>query len=92
LKVARKKGTPAYDGAIKNVGPAYAGPSELRLPKSSVMIAYFFFEDFLPPAFLPPAFFFAAISAHHLSCRTGPLGRALGIASLDRSSKLCKRV
>ncbi|HEX6098628.1 MAG TPA: hypothetical protein VF432_20090 [Thermoanaerobaculia bacterium] len=44
------------------------------------MIAYFFFDDFLllPPldeAFLLDAFF-AAISAHHLSCRTGPPGRA----------------
>ncbi|HUP60128.1 MAG TPA: hypothetical protein VNA69_06890 [Thermoanaerobaculia bacterium] len=34
------------------------------------MIAYFFFEDFLPPAFFA-AFFFAAISAHHLSCLYG---------------------
>jgi hypothetical protein len=43
------------------------------------MIAYFFLDDFLlPAAFLDEAFapFFAAISAHHLSCRTGPPGRA----------------
>ncbi|HEX8169370.1 MAG TPA: hypothetical protein VF824_02385 [Thermoanaerobaculia bacterium] len=48
------------------------------------MIAYFFFDDFLllPPLDFfdededlePP--FFEAISAHHLSCRTGPPGRA----------------
>jgi len=41
------------------------------------MIAYFFLDDFLaPPFFAGAAFFFAAISAHHLSCRTGPPGRA----------------
>jgi hypothetical protein len=57
------------------------------------MIAYFFFDDFLllPPLdFLdedlePP--FFAAISAHHLSCRTGPPGRASWHNSPDRSGK-----
>jgi len=43
------------------------------------MIAYFFFAGFLPPAFFAAAFFLAAISAHHLSCRPGPHGRALGI-------------
>ncbi|HVG25026.1 MAG TPA: hypothetical protein VND45_12775 [Thermoanaerobaculia bacterium] len=60
------------------------------------MIAYFFFDDFLllPPLdFLlededlePP--FFAAISAHHLSCRTGPPGRASWHNAPDRSGKL----
>jgi hypothetical protein len=47
---------------------------------------YFFFDDFLllllleldffDEDLLPP--FFAAIRAHHLSCRTGPPGRASG--------------
>jgi hypothetical protein len=49
------------------------------------MIAYFFFDDFLLPPLdffdededLEPPFF-EAISAHHLSCRTGPPGRASG--------------
>jgi hypothetical protein len=55
------------------------------------MIAYFFFDDFL----LPPLDFFAedleeppffeAISAHHLSCRTGPPGRASWHNAPDRS-------
>jgi hypothetical protein len=49
------------------------------------MMDYFFFDDFLLPpvdffdedeALEPP--FFEAISAHHLSCRTGPPGRASG--------------
>jgi hypothetical protein len=62
--------------------------SRVRLPKDSVMIAYFFFDDFLllPPldeAFL--AAFFAAISAHHLSCRTGPPGRASWHNTPDRA-------
>jgi hypothetical protein len=54
------------------------------------MIAYFFFDDFLlllPPLDFfdeePP--FFEAISAHHLSCRTGPPGRASGHNAPDRS-------
>jgi len=47
-------------------------PRKLRLPKDSVMIAYFFLDAFLaPPAFFAAAFFFAAISAHHLSCLYG---------------------
>jgi hypothetical protein len=59
------------------------------------MIAYFFFDDFLLPPldFLdedleeePP--FFEAISAHHLSCRTGPPGRASWHNAPDRSGKL----
>ena len=68
----------------KNERPANAGLS-VRLPKSSCD-DYFFFEvfllelAFLVEAFLVEAFlealFFAAISAHHLSCRTGPPGRA----------------
>jgi hypothetical protein len=61
------------------------------------MIAYFFFDDFL---LLPPLDFFddddedleppflAAISAHHLSCRTGPPGRASWHNAPDRSGKL----
>jgi hypothetical protein len=55
------------------------------------MIAYFFFDDFLllPPPLLDEAFleppFFAAISAHHLSCRTGPPGRASWHNTPDRS-------
>ncbi|HEX6082953.1 MAG TPA: hypothetical protein VF266_00405 [Thermoanaerobaculia bacterium] len=58
------------------------------------MIAYFFFDDFLllPPLdFLEEDFellFFAAISAHHLSCRTGPPGRASWHNTPDRSGKL----
>jgi hypothetical protein len=52
--------------------------------------AYFFFDDFL----LPPLDFFAedleppffeAISAHHLSCLTGPPGRASWHNAPDRS-------
>jgi len=62
----------------KNVRPANAGLTNTT-PQKSVMIAYFFFAGFLPPFFAAAAFFFAAISAHHLSCRTGPHGRALGI-------------
>jgi hypothetical protein len=59
------------------------------------MIAYFFFDDdfLLPPldffdeeALEPP--FLAAISAHHLSCRTGPPGRASWHNAPDRSGKL----
>ena len=69
----------------------------VRLPKDSVMIAYFFFDDFL---LLPPLDFFddedleeppfldAAISAHHLSCRTGPPGRASWHNAPDCSGKL----
>jgi len=56
---------------------------------NSVMIDYFFFDDFLllPPLdffaeALPP--FFEAISAHHLSCRTGPPGRASGHIAPNR--------
>jgi len=49
------------------------------------MIAYFFLDDFLAPAFFGAAFFFAAISAHHLSCRTGPPGRASWHNTPDRS-------
>jgi hypothetical protein len=58
--------------------PAYAGPPEYDSPKDSVMIAYFFLDDFLAldAFFAGAAFFFAAISAHHLSCLTGPPGRA----------------
>ncbi|MBV8516008.1 MAG: hypothetical protein JO197_01280 [Acidobacteria bacterium] len=60
------------------------------------MIAYFFFDDFLlllPPLDffdedLEPPFFEAAISAHHLSCRTGPPGRASWHNAPDRSGKL----
>ena len=44
---------------------------------------YFFFDDFLlllldffDDEDLEAPFFDAAISAHHLSCRTGPPGRA----------------
>jgi hypothetical protein len=36
--------------------------------------SYLFFEDFLLDFFA--AFFFVAIKTHHLSCRTGPPGRA----------------
>jgi hypothetical protein len=60
------------------------------------MMAYFFFDDFL--LLLPPldffededfeALFFAAISAHHLSCLTGPPGRASWHNAPDRSGKL----
>ncbi len=64
------------------------------------MIAYFFFDDdfLLLPLLLPPLDFlededleppfFAAISAHHLSCRTGPPGRASWHNAPDRSGKL----
>jgi hypothetical protein len=57
------------------------------------MIAYFFFDDFLLPPLdffdedLEPPFF-EAISAHHLSCRTGPPGRASWHNAPDRSGKL----
>jgi hypothetical protein len=64
------------------------------------MIDYFFFEDFLLPLLLLPLLdffdedlallFFAAISAHHLSCRTGPPGRASGHNTPDRSGKLAR--
>jgi hypothetical protein len=54
------------------------------------MMAYFFFDDFLAPPldFFEDAFealFFAAISAHHLSCLTGPPGRASWHNAPDRS-------
>jgi len=50
------------------------------------MIAYFFFDDFLLPVdFFAAAFFFAAISAHHLSCRTGSPDRASWHNTPDRS-------
>jgi hypothetical protein len=39
-----------------------------------MMKSYLFFEDFLLDFFA--AFFFVAIRTHHLSCRTGPPGRA----------------
>jgi hypothetical protein len=61
------------------------------------MIAYFFFEDFLLLLLLPPldfldedleALFLAAIRVHHLSCRTGPPGRASWHNAPDRSGKL----
>lgn len=45
-------------------------PHEYDSPKL-VMIAYFFFADFLAPPFLAGAFFLAAISAHHLSLPYG---------------------
>jgi hypothetical protein len=64
-------------------------PLEYDSPKDSVMIGYFFFDDFLLPpvdffaeALEPP--FFEAISAHHLSCRTGPPGRASGHIAPNR--------
>jgi hypothetical protein len=57
--------------------------------------AYFFFDDLLLPPLdffdedededlLEPPFF-EAISAHHLSCRTGPPGRASGHNAPDLS-------
>lgn len=64
-------------------------PVEYDSPKDSVMIGYFFFDDFLLllallffAEALPP--FFEAISAHHLSCRTGPPGRASGHIAPNR--------
>jgi hypothetical protein len=62
-------------------------------PKRSGDDAYFFFDDFLLPPLdffdededlLEPPFF-EAISAHHLSCRTGPPGRASGHNAPDYS-------
>src|SRR5258707_15769023 len=50
------------------------GPSD-STPQESMMCGYFFFAGFLA-GFFAAAFFFVAISAHHLSYRTGPLGRA----------------
>ena len=53
-------------------GPSYDSPLLL-------VMTYFFFEDFLLLFFdeaLEPPFFDAAIIVHHLSCRTGPPGRA----------------
>jgi hypothetical protein len=83
----------AQNDGRKNEGPAHAGPS-VRLPKRFGDDAYFFFDDdFL--LLLPPLdffdededleLFFAAISAHHLSCRTGPPGRASGHNAPDFS-------
>jgi hypothetical protein len=65
-------------------------PVEYDSPKDSVMNGYFFFDDFLLLLLallffaeaLPP--FFEAISAHHLSCRTGPPGRASGHIAPNR--------
>jgi hypothetical protein len=47
------------------------------------MIAYFFLAAFFAAFFA--GFFFAAISAHHLSCLTGPPGRASWHNTPDRS-------
>jgi hypothetical protein len=58
---------------------------ESTTPQKSVISAYFFFDDdFFAVDFdedpldelFEADFFDAAISAHHLSCRTGPPGRA----------------
>jgi hypothetical protein len=42
-----------------------------------LLLALLFFAEALPP-------FFEAISAHHLSCRTGPPGRASGHIAPNR--------
>ena len=55
-----------------------------------MVMIYLFFEDFLLD-FLE-AFFFAATSAHHLSCRTGPPGRAyLAKGAGPQSGKLGRK-
>jgi len=61
--------------------------------------AYFFFDDdFLlldldedPLDELFDDFFDAAISAHHLSCRTGPPGRAYLATSAGLLRQICMR-
>ena len=59
------------------------GPLKSTTPQKSLSAYFFFDDDFLlldldedPLDELFDDFFDAAISAHHLSCRTGPPGRA----------------
>ena len=62
-------------------------------------MAYFFFDDFLLLDFdedpldelFEADFFDAAISAHHLSCRTGPPGRAYLATSAGLLRQICMR-
>ena len=49
--------------------------------------SYLFFEDFLLDFFA--AFFFVAINTHHLSCRTGPPGRAYLAKSAGSLRQTC---
>jgi hypothetical protein len=74
--------------AGKRERPAAAGLSKERLPNSMVMMkSYLFFEDFLLDFFA--AFFFVAINTHHLSCRTGPPGRAYLAKSAGSLRQTC---
>jgi hypothetical protein len=67
-------------------------PREYDSPKTLLVKGYFFLDDFFAVDFFAvdflEALFFAAISAHHLSCRTGPPGRASWHISPDLAGKL----